>query len=91
MSKRDGTKHFTKRGSISQKGGGQTVEQLPAKIKGGSYVSQCEDYGVFVVFVLLFVCVFLKNTIKLGFQPIWGHLKNWVQNVGSMSGPHLGR
>ena len=33
-----------------QKGGGQKVEQVPVKIKGGSYVSECENYGVFVFF-----------------------------------------
>ena len=38
-----------------KKGGGQKVEQLPAKIRGGSYVSKCENYGAFVVFVLSFL------------------------------------
>ena len=33
-----------------KKSGGQKVEQLPGKIKGGGYVSKCENYGVVSVF-----------------------------------------
>ena len=35
-------------------GGGQKVEQLPGKIKGDSYVSKCENYGVFVFDVFMY-------------------------------------
>ena len=35
------------------------MEQLPVKIKGDSYVSRCESYGVSVFWVLSFVGVFL--------------------------------
>ena len=31
---------------------GAEMEELPVKIKGGRYVSKCENYGVFVVHCL---------------------------------------
>ena len=46
-------------------GGGQIVEQLAGKIKGDSYASKCENYGVFFWGGgLLFVCVFLQKHYK---------------------------
>ena len=45
------------------------MEQLPVDLKGGSYDSKCEHYGVSVFVVCM--CVSSKPLEKLGFQPIW--------------------
>ena len=56
---------------LSKQEGGNTthlkkgeVEQLPVKIKGGSYVSKCEIM-VFLFLCCLYVC-FFKNIINKG-------------------------
>ena len=68
------------------------MEQLPVKIKGGSYVSKCENYGVFVFIFLLFVSVFLQKHYKnRGFRQVWPlfSFDLGVQKVGSIIGTHL--
>ena len=69
-----------------KEGGWQKVEQLPVEIKGGSYVSKCENYGVFCFDVC--ICV----SIQIGVVANFGHsfflgggAKSWV------IGPHLGQ
>ena len=52
--------------------GGQRMEQLPVKIKGGNCVSKCENYGVFVFF-LMFICVFLQKQYIIGVSANFGH------------------
>ena len=49
------------------------MEELPVKIKGGSYVSKYENYGVFVFCFLLFECVFPQNHYKIGGSADFGH------------------
>ena len=68
-----------------KRGGG--VEQLPGKIKGGNYVSGCENHGVFVI--LMFVCMFLQKQYKLRGFSIAFDLG--VQKVGSISAPHVNK
>ena len=41
-----------------KKRGGQKVEQLQGKTKGGSYVSKCENYSVFVSVFVFHVCMY---------------------------------
>ena len=53
-------------GNKNEKGGGEReVEQLPGKIEGGSYVSKCENYGVFFC-LLRFACMLLQKHCKIG-------------------------
>ena len=86
-------------GGKTKKGGGENVEQVPVKIKGGNYVSKCENYGVFAFCFLVFVCVLLQKHYKnSGFSQFWplfcfldakARVNNWA-TVGSITGPHGG-
>ena len=81
------------RGNNKIQRGAKKLEQLLGKMKGGNYVSKCEDYGVFVfVCFILFVCAFFKQNIKnRGFNQYRAlfFLKHfWLQKTESISGPH---
>ena len=52
------------------------MERLPGKIKAGNYVSECDNsgvYGVFVFCFVRFVCVFLQKHKRIGVAADFGH------------------